>query len=276
MAVLEEDAKVAPGHVGSGVAREPLAVSSRETLVGGDPKLALAVHQKLPGVVAREAVAHGVGLECLAVEAADSTRLDGEPEGPVAVLGDVPDVSRADGLRRLDGPDLVAVVAKEAADGAEEDRPGAALVDGEHGGREALDFAEASEMAAFVDGEAEPAPDPEAPLPVLHERGDPAVGKLGGVARVEDVEAGAVEAGETGLGAEPEEVVAGLADGVDRVLGQAVVGGPEPGRVLGDRPLGLIGQSGAGDEKGHEESGRRECRASGRQRMGLGEIGQTD
>ena len=275
VAILVEGAEVPVGDARLRVAREALAGPTREPLVGGDPQLALSVDEELPHAVARQPIARGVGLEGLAVEAADAPRLEGDPQRAVLVLDHVTDVPRADGLRGLDRPDFVTVVAKEPADGPEEHVAGAGLVYGKDRGGEALELAEAAEVAGFVDGEAEPAPDPEAPLPVFPEGGNPAVGKLRRVAGVEDVEAGAVEAGEAGLGPEPEEVVAGLADGVDRVLGKAVVGGPEPGCVLGDRPLGLEGRSRAGDEESHEESGRGSAAHQWGSVVVLGEIGQT-
>jgi len=136
---------------------------------------------------ARKPVARGVGLEGLAVEAADSPRLEGDPEGSVTVFGEVPNVPGGEPFRGVEELEVVAIVASEAPKSAEVESAAAGFQDGEHGGGEVLDLAEPMKAAVLVDREAEPAPDPEASLPVFHERGDPAVGKLRGVARIEHV-----------------------------------------------------------------------------------------
>src|SRR5260221_275698 len=77
--------------------------------------------------------------------------------------------------------------------------------------------------------------DPEVALRVFEEHVDMRIRQLGRVLAFEDHEADPVEADEARLGAEPEMPVAGLDDGTDRILGKALLDGPDAVAVLRDR-----------------------------------------
>ena len=69
-------------------------------------------------------------------------------------------------------------------------------------------------------------PRPEAAVRRFVEREDEGIGDGWRVGAIEDSEAEAIESNKAFVRAEPEISVAGLGDGVDGILGQALVGGP--------------------------------------------------
>ena len=95
---------------------------------------------------------------------------------------------------------------------------------------------------------------PEPSLVVLAQGQDRVLGQLRRVALVEDRKADAVETNQAFLGSEPEIAVARLADGLDGVLRQPLLGLPDVLYVLGQSLGGIEAEDRRSPEQ-HQRSG---------------------
>jgi hypothetical protein len=105
--------------------------------------------------------------------------------------------------------------------------------------------------------------DPETAVAAGGEGQDPRVLDAGGVAGVEDGEADAVEADEPAEAPDPQIAVAGLGDGLDELLGQAVTGQPHVVSVAVRRPPRVEGPEGRSAEKRQRDASGPDPEGSG-------------
>ncbi len=181
-----------------------------------------------------------------------------DPEIPGTVAADRAQVVAREAVRRRERRLLLAPEPQEA--GTARRDPDVAVRGLAHRpGRDSLcePGVEVRDDSGFETGDSSGQADPEPAPGVLEERRDGAAPQLGIRPFVPDAEAHAVEPREALLGADPEVSVAGLEQGLDRVLGKALLRLPRVEAVLRQGLGGVEGDGGRGAEhpRGGEDAG---------------------
>lgn len=192
------------------------------------------------------------------IPAPDAGSGRGDDGGAVGSLGDSDDEEGV-GVGRRDLPEPIARPDEQpAAVGAGPDPPVASEGEGpDLFIRESLGWPEVLEVGAALPEDTSAGDgDPEVAVVGFDEVADAVEAEGGGVAVVEGLEADAVEADETFVGADPEVAVAGLEEGGDGLDGETVLESPGAEGEGGKGEVGL-----GGEQAGREGSEREEAQA---------------